>query len=221
MLAVDQVVTISLIHRDDRRELVNRELSKLALKTDFYLAQADSENRERGCFNSHRAVCADAMRAGLNNILVFEDDVKIRHFTTNQIARINHFVKQQAHRFDILYLGLIIGDMWFSPYRSIVRTRGAGAHAYIVSQRGMKKLAQYDYQGIPIDKIMKRELKCYSIYPMIAEQHPETVVTSDISSDRQMAPLKDERFWQNNYAKQNYLPWKNLHKSIIECVMSF
>jgi glycosyl transferase, family 25 len=220
MLCVDQVITISLVHRSDRRDSINKELAALLLKTDFYLAHPDKENRERGCFNSHLTVCKNALALGLENVLVLEDDAKINHVTPAQITRINHFIKQHADQFDILYLGLIIGDMWFTRYPSIARARGAGAHAYILSKRGMQKLSTYTYQGIPIDKVMKREFKCYSVYPMIAEQYPETQVLSDISCDRANAPLKNELFWQTNRRKQRYLPWMNLHKFVVELFSS-
>lgn len=214
MIKVDKIVTISLKHREDRRQLVMRELNKLKITTDFYLPEVDHDNRERGCFNSHLEVCKTALLQGHRHVLVFEDDVVIRPYHPKQIARINQFIDKYSNVFDIVYLGLIIGDMWFCGTQSIVRARGAGAHAYILSKRGMDKLASYTYNGTPIDKVMKREFKCYCIYPIIAEQYPETIVQSDISNTRKDAPLKDETFWRNNYTKQYYLPWKNLHKSI-------
>ena len=106
--------------------------------------------------------------------------------------------------------------MWFCWRKSIVRARGAGAHAYILSRRGMEKLANYTYQGIPLDKILKRDFHCYSVYPIIAEQHPESVCVSDISPLRNSIEVKDEFFWRANARKQLWLPWKYLYKTLVD-----
>lgn len=215
MIQVDKILTISLKENHARQKLTQAELAKLNVKTDFFLVDRDKGYEERGCFNSHLEACKQALKENCNTLLVFEDDVKILDFKQYQIDAINQFIKQQANHFDILYLGLIIGKMWFCGHTAIVRAKGAGAHAYILSRRGMEKLAAYQYQNTPIDKIMKNEFKCYSVYPIIAEQYPETVIASDITPSRK-GDIKDENFWKRNYQKQKYLPWKNLHKTVIE-----
>lgn len=216
MIQVDKIITISLKENYDRQKLAQTEIAKLNLKTEFFFAERDKGHEERGCFHSHISVCQQALANNDKTLLVFEDDVRILSYHQTQINRINDFIQSKANHFDILYLGLIIGKMWFCGYPSLVRAKGAGAHAYILSQRGIKKLATYKYEGIPIDKIMKNEFKCYSIYPIIAEQYPETLITSTITPTRIDNETKDEIFWQKNYQKQKTLPWKNLHKAVIE-----
>ncbi len=216
MLAVDKIVTISLKDNYQRRLLAEVELEKLQLETIYCLIDRDYGHEERGCFNSHIEVCRQALAENLDLILVCEDDVRIRHFHPKQINRINEFVKKNQHKFDIFYLGLIIGKMWFTRYPSIVGTKGAGLHAYILSRRGMKKMALYQYVGTPIDKVVKHDFKCYSIYPIIADQFPETIVGSDISLVRSGISIKTEEFWRKNFTKQKWILLKNLHKSIKE-----
>ena len=216
MIKVDKVVTISLAENQARRESTQSELDKLKLKTDFLLAKRDKGHEKRGCFNSHLQVCREALFSGCQSVLVFEDDVKILPFSQTQIDRINRFISQQANEFDVLYLGLIIGKMWFCWFRSIVRAKGAGAHAYILSRKGMEKLFSYEYNGLPFDKVLTHDFKCFSVYPIIAEQHPETRVISDISPRRKSVGVKDETFWQENFRRQKWLPWQNLHKTILE-----
>jgi len=213
MIDVDKIVTISLRENEERRKLTKSELLKLNLKTEFFIADRDPENGERGCFNSHLQVCQQALADQCQSVLVFEDDVKILPFTAKQITAINQFIKDQDKiNFDVLYLGLIIGEMWFCGRRSIVRAKGATTHAYILSKQGLKKLSNYLFSGKPIDKIFKHDFKCYSVYPIIAEQFSENIVSSDLTPFRQFSEIKDEKFWQNNYRKQKWLPWKNLHK---------
>ncbi len=214
MIDVDKIVTISLKENHARQNQTQKELEKLQLKTDFFFAQRDEGHEERGCFHSHSRVCKQALDEHCRSILVFEDDVKILPFQQKQIEQINTFIEKKSSHFDLLYLGLIIGKMWFCGYRSIVRSKGSGAHAYILSQRGMETLAHYEYDGQPIDKIMKHHLKCYSVFPIIAEQHPVTLFKSDIACSRFTDEIKDELFWKNNYRKQKWLLWKYFYKSL-------
>lgn len=218
MIKVDKIVTVSLKERQERRQLTESELAKLNLKTEFFLADRDRENGDRGCFDSHLKVCQQAFADQCNSVLVFEDDVKILPFTVKQIAAINHMIEQQDKiKFDVLYLGLIIGKMWFSRYSSIVRAKGTGGHAYILSKQGIEKLSRYSFDGKPIDKIFKHDFKCYSVYPIIAEQFSETLVPSDLTPFRlDMKGVKDEKFWKKNRLKQKWLLWKNLHKGLVE-----
>lgn len=214
MINVDRIVTISLKENHTRRTLAQTELSKLNLKTDFFLAERDSGHEERGCFNSHRQVCKQALDDGCQTLLIFEDDIKVLPYQQKQIDRVNRFLRENKKPFDILYLGLIIGKMWFCGMKSIVRAKGAGLHAYIISKQGMEKIITYQYQGIPIDKVIKRDFKCYSIYPIIAEQHPEGMLISDISASRKNHKPTDAEFWRENYLKQKWILWKNLHKML-------
>ena len=213
MINVGKVTTISLQEEKNRQKQAEIELAKLQLQTDFFLAERDKENGERGCFNSHLQVCQKALRENHPFILVFEDDIRIRLFQQKQIDAINQFLKKKKD-FDILYLGLIISKMWFCGFKRIVRAKGAGAHAYILSRQGMEKLSTYSFNGTPIDKIFKRDFKCYSVYPIIAEQHPETVLKSAISPFRSGEEIKDKRFWKDNYRKQKKILWKNLYRSL-------
>jgi len=216
MLVVDKTIVISLKEQELRRQQTKIQLAKLGIKPNFLIVDRDVGHEERGCFNSHLLACKQVFTENLNHILICEDDVLIRAFQPEQLEKINLFIDKKRHQFDVLYLGLIISKMWFTLYPSIVGTKGAGLHAYILSRRGAEKLANYQYEGTPIDKVIKHDFKCYSIYPIIAEQYAETFMPSAITPTRCHAPIKSEAFWQQNYAKQKWLPWKNLHKSFME-----
>lgn len=216
MINVEKIVTISLMNREDRRIIVKKELSKLNLQTEFFLTEPDKENRERGCFDSHVAVARHALREGCQSILIFEDDIKILPFSQNQMDAINQFISKPA-RFDLLYLGLILGKIWYCGTKSIVRARGACLHGYLLSKSGMEKMANYQFTGLAIDEVVKQDLKCYSVYPMIAEQYPETVMPSAITSfrnQRKNRRLKDDQFWKKNYINQKRRLWGNFHRTI-------
>lgn len=217
MIIVNRVVTISLREDVVRQEQACQELKKLQLQPEFFLPDPDKNNRERGCFNSHWQVACDALKDGKESVLIFEDDVKILPFTDAQIAAINQFLIKNKNQFDVFYLGLIIDKMWRCGQYPIVRARGAGCHAYILSRVGMEKLCSYSYQGTPIDKIIKRDFKCYSIYPIIANQYPKHIAQSVNYSKELLAQGEaDERFWAANLAKQKGILRRNFIKSIAE-----
>jgi GR25 family glycosyltransferase involved in LPS biosynthesis len=216
MINVSKIVTISLKENETRRQQTVSELSKLGLTTEFFLAEKDIGHGERGCFNSHLTVCKQGLADDCEYLLVLEDDLRIREFKPRQIEQINAFLKQHKTPFDVLYLGFIIDKMWFTPHSGIAGARGAGLHTYILSRSGMKKLSHYTYEGKAIDKVIKHDFICYSIFPIIADQYPETIVPSDISRTRDGAPLKTEKFWEDNYNKQQWLRWKNIYKGIKE-----
>ena len=216
MLVVDKTIVISLKDQELRRQQTKIQLTKLGVKPYFLIVDRDVEHEERGCFNSHLLAGQYVFRENLKHILICEDDVLIRAFEPQQLEQINVFIDTKRQQFDILYLGLIISKMWFTLHPSIVGAKGAGLHAYILSRRGAEKLATYLYEGTPIDKVIKHDFKCYSTYPIIAEQYAETGMPSAITPTRCGSPIKSEAFWQENYAKQKWLPWKNLHKSLME-----
>src|SRR3990167_5314477 len=220
MITVDKIITISLNTDDERRQQTQQELAKLQLTTEFFLAEKDPSDRVRGCFHSHLQVAKKAFASGCNSVLVFEDDVHILPFTSKQIQAINHFVSHHTH-FDVLYLGLIISKMWFCGAYPIVRAKGAGCHAYILSRQGMEKLSQYLFTGIAIDKIIKSDFRCYSIYPIIANQYPKHIAKSQSYSQTLLDEgVEDQRFWNHNLSKQKWILFKNLHKGLRELLLS-
>ena len=90
MINVDRIITISLKEKHERRASTEKELSKLGIQTNFFIAERDQGHEERGCFNSHLQVCKEALQdISCQSLLVFEDDVKIRAFTQKHIHQMN------------------------------------------------------------------------------------------------------------------------------------
>lgn len=219
MIKVDNLVIISLQNDQIRQKTVLQEMAKLNLQAQFFLSERDKENGERGCFNSHVSVAKNALYDDCQSLLVFEDDVKILNFTPQQIAAINQFVLKKNKHFDVLYLGIILGKIWFCGSFSIVRARGAGLHAYLLSRRGIEKMSNYQYQGRPIDEVVQHDFKAYSVYPMLAIQYPETETNSTVSGFRNLRKRREPKnhaFWQDNCKKQKRRLWSNFHRTIYD-----
>lgn len=219
-IQVDKVFTISLIDQEERREITKKEINKLGLEPNWFLTEREaSGNPEKGCFDSHVSIANLALKNNYNHILVFEDDVKILAYSEKQLIAINHFIQNHINDFDLLYLGFILGKIWYCGKKNIVRAKGVTSHAYILSPSGIKKMANFHYQGNPIDEIMKENMKCYSVYPLIAAQQSETLFKSSISEERNKKnrhAVKDDGYWEKNFKKQKKRLYQNIPLSILE-----
>lgn len=214
-LQIDGVLCISLKDRHDRRELLLNEFKDSGLAIEFVIVEHDKENPERGCFDSHIRCAEIALSRNFSNVLILEDDATLLSFNPKKIPQVNSFL---AHKNpDIFYLGTILGKLWLTWNKGVARYRAKGAHAYILSSAGCKKLILYTpYSGTPIDKIFSKKFKTYGIFPMICQQLPEQLAKSNILHFRSgdgTAP--DEEFWHTNRKKQFHQAIKNIGKTLI------
>ena len=72
----DEIFCINLDRRPERWELSQKEFDKIGIldKVTRFSAIEDS-HAEKGCFESHLQCIFSARKRGLNNVLIFEDDV--------------------------------------------------------------------------------------------------------------------------------------------------
>jgi glycosyl transferase family 25 len=118
-LDVDAAFCISLREREDRRAELQTELEPLGLDIEFFLADRDSGNPERGCYTSHQACAALALERGCRRVLMLEDDARLEQHDARQIAAINGFLSWRNP--ELFYLGGIVGRMWRVPWPYVVR----------------------------------------------------------------------------------------------------
>jgi len=210
-LKVDAVMCISLIDRADRRKQVLDEFEGSGLEIEFFIANRDV-NPERGCFNSHQACAFLAIQKGYRNVLILEDDVTLERVTARQVRRINRFLK--GHEPEIFFLGAILGHLWLTRHAGVVRCRAKGAHAYILSKEGCQKLLTLPFHDEPIDVLYSRKFKGYCAFPMLCQQRPSTLTTSDIAHFRPHDSGTTEASWRRNWRKQYTEVLRNLPKSL-------
>ncbi len=176
-LAVDAVLCISLKNREDRRAAIEKEFAACGREIEFFLADKDQENPERGCYNSHLACARIAVARGYERVLILEDDAIIDPFRPETILRINRFLESANP--EIFYLGAVLGKMWLTRHRNIARIRGQATHAYILSAQGCAKVAGWEaYFGRGIDNLYSKRFKGYGVFPMICFQNDQ--LASDI-----------------------------------------
>ncbi|WP_110685614.1 glycosyltransferase family 25 protein [Salinicola aestuarinus] len=202
-LDVDGVLCISLKEREDRRKILSEEFSRLENDVEFVLVERDVENGERGCFDSHVLCAKIALERNYKNVLILEDDATLLPTPRKQVERINAFLRLRKPQ--IFYLGGMLGRMWAIPFLNVVRCRLTGTQAYILSRKGCQRLSKARYQGQAIDGFYCRNFKAYGTYPMISQQQPESVASSDIMdfrAQKKSKRVKDEAYWSQNYSSQ-------------------
>ncbi|CAM3797343.1 hypothetical protein CCOS865_00548 [Pseudomonas reidholzensis] len=214
-LAIDGVFCISLHARSDRRELLRREFVGSGLQIEFIRVEPDSDNPERGCFNSHMQCARAAVERGYRRVLILEDDATLLAFEPIQVERINRFF--QHHDPQLFYLGANLGKVWLTWRRGIARVRARGTHAYVLSNHGCRRLLQQaTYEGVAIDRVFSQRFRAYMAFPMLSQQQPEEVSSSDIlrarSSDGTFA---DAAFWRDNWRRQYREVVRNFAKTLL------
>ena len=210
---VDHVICISLRHRTDRRKKLESQWKKTGIDVEYLLVDKDEKDPQRGCFNSHKLCAQLALERGYNNILIFEDDVVFENrIFTKQFQRIDYFIKK--YKYDVFYLGVILGKMWLTWHKNIARCRAAGAHAYILSKKACHILCAHEYAGFGVDKFYKMKFKGFCAFPMLCRQLPGEASKSDLDGFRH-SDAKDFAFWEANRKKQYKEVLVNFHKTLL------
>jgi glycosyl transferase family 25 len=127
-------------------------------------------------------VAGKILEHGWKRVLVLEDDCTLEPFSPKLVTRINRFLRNRDP--EIFYLGVLLHQCWLTWNIGIARCRGLGAHAYMISDQGCRKiLAWEDYAvGKAIDNLFYERFKGYCAFPMIAFQNE--VFPSDIEAER-------------------------------------
>ena len=105
----DEIVCINLESRKDKRKQAENVFNKLNIPAKFYTAIKSPHGGKYGCFESHINVIRKAYQKGLNNILIFEDDVlPSMYYSIDIINNCINFMKNNKN-WDLFYLGYCIG----------------------------------------------------------------------------------------------------------------
>jgi glycosyl transferase family 25 len=210
-LDVDGVWCISLKQREDRRAALLESFRHTGLDIEFFLVDKDEEDPQRGCYESHRACARTALERQYKRTLILEDDCVITSFSSRTVPRINRFLR--ANDPEIFYLGVLPGKIWLTWRPGISRCRGQGAHAYLISARGCRKMLDWEnYAGKGIDNFFSKRFKGYCVFPMICFQND---LASDIQAYRQSVDNSHPQRAMDFSRKQYISALKNIHKTLL------
>ena len=103
-IKIDKIYCISLKEREDRRETLKSQFSKLSHNIHFHIVEKNSDPI-RGCLESHIECIKEANELGYENILMFEDDILIDEKILTDIKNIHI-----PPNFDMFYLGYHVNN---------------------------------------------------------------------------------------------------------------
>jgi Glycosyltransferase family 25 (LPS biosynthesis protein) len=122
----DAIYCINLDEASDRWESVARHFERVgvARRIRRFPAIATPSNQHIGCALSHRAIIQEARQQGLDNVLVFEDDVIL---TEDALSHLDTALRELDGRdWDLLYLGACRWEHKFPMVEGCTRLEHAG-----------------------------------------------------------------------------------------------
>ena len=206
---VDRVFCISLRGRADRRALFEQAVTPLIGNSIEFFIVEPCADPVQGCYESHQAIAAKALKEGWQRVLIFEDDAKPYTLNVRQVRWINRFLRQG--RFEALHLGYTMGRTWMTWFPYIARGQVVALHAYVLSRDGCQVLAETPYDGMPIDVMFKRNIKQHCVFPMLFRQQPAALTGSNIEA----CASNDDAWWQRNWRKHRLSPLKNIGRTLL------
>jgi hypothetical protein len=181
--------------RRDRAQLVSRAATAARMPLEWFHVSKHPEGGVRGCYESHVSLMRQGLDAGLDTLLVFEDDIELaRDFALDRVAEVIRFMTSRRGQWDIVFLGCF-PDVWRGQHSWIsghmFKVRATQTHAYVVSAAGMRRLARRPFDGTPIDEVLRDEARCYATLPSLFEQ---ALSPSDVSSVAGVSTFAGKRF---------------------------
>ena len=88
---IDKIFCINLVGSENRKqEFLNRfpELTKDPI-FEWYATERDSENPERGCYNSHKNIIELSKEKKYSQVIIFEDDAKLLESWKDFVSVVN------------------------------------------------------------------------------------------------------------------------------------
>jgi hypothetical protein len=219
----DKIFCICLQDRNDRLVEASEQFHKYGLcrKVIFYRPSkpTDEEMAELkplgitckglyGVWRSHHELAKVAKKLNLKNVVIFEDDVRFlpQQATVENVKQIGLDLKRLPNQWELMYLGHV--PFWGYPVTTDLRLFRVGsqmAHAYILSESGINKLAQRDYladfhlnqqKERGIDQYFCMTMKQYAIRPQMVVQ-----------SGSRSSNLQNGKHTLSTWYQDEFIPW--------------
>ncbi len=183
----DRIYCISLEEREDRRQAVSAQFSKVGLKgkVEFVLVKRHPFDVEQGIYESHMTCLRKGLEVGAENIVVFEDDVLFDRFDPERLQRCTRFLSNHPD-WKVLLLGALICSSRKTEEPAIRKVRYQSlAHAYALNRPYAETLAYQPWQGIVNDTLFRPLTDgVYAVKPMFAFQGDAVTDNKYLALDR-------------------------------------
>jgi hypothetical protein len=186
----DAIYCINLDRRTDRWARTLAELEQLGIAGRVErLSALEGTSGLDGCRRSHLEIARRAQERGLENVLVFEDDVVFPHFSRERLAAAIAEVNGLA--WDLFFLGARPIGRPHAWYPHLVRAPMVHTHAYAIHRRAFARAQEAQN---PFDVWWAQNLRCYGVRPPLAEQLDDQ--DSDIDSKEDRKGEYQRRDWE-------------------------
>ena len=184
------VVCITLRDNVERRRRLSREFRDIGVDNivEYRMVDRHAYGGRYGCFESHYRVLRDSLLRGLDNVLVFEDDVvATRGYDSKIMQEVVTFIKENK-TWESIQLGygpspyIFTNLVWGSRESpNIARHLGCFTHAICLSRLGMEKIVSKAHEMLSLkNDIPHYDLwlssgvldgnNCFSVIPMQFDQ---------------------------------------------------
>ena len=177
----DAAYCISLASRPDRRESAAEQFKTVGLQDQvaFVIVEKHPTDTEQGIYESHLICMTKGLAAGARHILIFEDDIVFKGFSSQKLAQCTSFLDQNA-RWRLFFLGSLVAGSQPTQSPGILKVDYRSlAHAYAIESSLAAELVKKKWHRKPFDVVLAEmpEDK-FALYPSFAFQ-------SDSASDNE------------------------------------
>lgn len=191
----DLIKCINLLEREDRYLSAKSVFDQLGIPVIFHRVERHPGGGVQGCFTSHIEVITEAYNSGAQNVLIFEDDIELgKGLIQSHFDQMFQFMETR-NDWDIMFLGwhpiVTSKRTRQTEFPSIWKVHAYGGHAYILSRRMIEKMANKQWEEIPIDVYYAQNENAYAIYPSVFIQRGATSdLVTNFSSSKHMKPFR-------------------------------
>jgi GR25 family glycosyltransferase involved in LPS biosynthesis len=171
----DRIVLINLDHRTDRLEAFDKQAKALGIEYIRFPAITPdmlNSNPTDACKQSHISVLHNAVKDGVGNLLVFEDDAT---FVDNFLEEFNQVYSQLPEDWDMFYLGA--WHLRFEEYNQklVKMVKSYSAHAYGIRAKYLQQALSEALGPYPLDMALAQRhqfIQAYCAKPALVFQSP-------------------------------------------------
>lgn len=169
----DAAYCISLASRPDRRKTAAKQFKAVGLQDqiEFVIVEEHPTDNEQGIFESHLFCMAKGLAAGARHILIFEDDIVFRGYSSQKLAQGTAFLNQND-RCRLFFLGCLVSGSQPTLSPGILKVDyRALTHAYVIESSLAEELVTQKWHQKPFDVVLAEvpEEK-FTHYPAFAFQ---------------------------------------------------
>lgn len=151
------IYCISLRTRPDRREAAAAAFGEIGLdaRVTFFLADKHPTDSEQGIYESHIACLRAGLGKGNGPIVVFEDDVRFKHFRPRTLAGAVEFLRGDSN-WQAFFFGCYVRSSASTANPAVRSIRyKCTAHAYALSRAMAEKLVAIPWSGVAFDDLLR------------------------------------------------------------------